>query len=533
VLLAGAVTCTVVLDRNSIQCSTDADCAAQFAGRPTCNQNYSVCVASGLQPLNCFLASADNPPTKDEDFLNACTVNYIHPAPSSIRQDTCLSVDNCNSAGLCADGGADAGPLTAPPTPDAGASPGGGGADAGATVLPPNCQDAVGGPVIHITGSSNFPPLLDKLTPIIKGTGLTPVFRTTDSCTGAGSMVRMSSGAFTSAHFMRDPTPGPAAVYAQYYDEAGRHNCTVGPSGVEVDIGESEISAETCGLTNDPLQVLQSPGAILPMLFVTPGGSMQRAISAEVARQVLGNGGIRADGMAINPWSNPAFFLVRGSGTATTRLIGKAIDVPVPPNKLWGTDQGQAETLATNLGRIVAEADGAIGILGADAYDQHRDSLKVLAFQAKRQLCAFNPDANSNLAGAIKDKINVRDGHYPIWGTLHFFAATGPDLTPISEAAGLFLPPFNPNAAVAENVLNAFIDASWIPECAMMVRRDQDLSPLRVNHPVFPCGCLFDAHVNGGMLPANSPCKPCESAADCHDPARPACSYHYCEAAGE
>jgi hypothetical protein len=513
-LLVASPECTALLDRNPVQCQTDADCE-HFAGHPYCRD--SVCVRSYLQPKDCFLATSTQPPRTLPEFLNQCSLNYL-PDPTGT---TCLSFDNCGRVAPSCGGASDAGIMGPPaaPAPEGGTpSPDAGTVDAGA--LPPNCEAAAGGPVIYLTGSSNFPPLLKKLAPIIHDlTGFTPVWKTTDSCTGASSMYPDSTGAFRSAHYINDPAPGGA--YAQYYDAQGAHSCMLG-GRVEVDVGESEIYADTCGLPKDLAHVRELPGPILPILFVVPNVSNgESAISAEAARQVFGNGG------HVAPWLNPALFFVRGTGTATTRLIGLAIDVPVPGQKFWGTDQGTAEKLAANLSAVQdpAEAHGAIGILGADFYDQNKLRLKALAFQAKGQLCAYLPDSSLN----TRDKINVRDGHYPIWGLLHFFVSLGSDGLPSDKSLAFlrqFAEPFSPE------ILDAFIEASWVPNCAMMVQRDAELGALIAETPTHPCGCRFDAKVSpSGKVPDG--CKACSSNDDCTDPLKPSCNFGYCEVEGK
>jgi hypothetical protein len=375
------------------------------------------------------------------------------------------------------------------------------------------------GSVVYMTGSSNFPPLLTKLSPIIKGlNGQTPVFKTTDSCTGARSMY--PKYLTTTDHILNDPVPGPNAVYAQYFDATGGHDCLINnPSGVPVDVGESEIFAETCGLQPDPDHVGEFPGPILPILFVVPIHSVESTISADAAREVLGNGG------HVMPWTDPAQYYVRGTGTATTRLVGLAINVPVPPYRFWGVDQGSAQKLATNLELVVSAAPArqSIGILGADFYDAHRGNLKALAFQASGQSCAYLPDSSL----FTRDKINVRDGHYPIWGTLHFFVSVA-NTTPVSAAAVTFLKPFS-LSPISEDIVDAFIDSSWVPDCAMNIQRSSELGlPGTDNPPPFPCGCHFDARVNDNKAPSG--CTPCTADSDCPDPQKPSCNFNFCEA---
>lgn len=502
-LIAGGA-CTILVDHSSVQCRTDADCA-QFEGHPVCRS--SLCVASGLCPNDCV----SGPPRSNSDFLNACTSSGLLGA----QVGECLAFDNCGRVGLCgpSDGGA---PLTPPALPDAGPP-----VEAGVGALPPlpMCRDSAAGrgSVVYISGSSNFIALLKKLAPIVTSqTGLVPVFRQTNSCTGARSMYPANA---QTDHIIRDPVPGPNAIFAQYYDADGSHDCLLGAGGVPVDVGESEIFPETCGLARDAEHVSHHPGPILPILFVVPKRSLESTISAAAARQVLGNGGL-------DPWTDISHIFIRAEGTATTRLIGLAIDVPVPPNHMWGIDQGSAQKLATALALVTdyGVARQSIGLLGADSYDTNRLDLKALAFQANGQGAAFLPDSTL----FSYDKINVRDGHYPIWGTLHFFAAVSGG-TFVSAAAQSFIEPFT-QAIYAQDILDAFIDSHWIPECAMKVQRLTEMGEFHTDlQPAYPCGCYFDARMSPSHT-APAACHACNTEADCAGtPATPACNYGYCE----
>ncbi len=506
--MLGAAACTVLLDRNASQCHSDSDCT-HFGGHPTCDVAHGVCVASGLQPADCFLGT----PEENSQFLNQCSLNYLPGEPAG----SCLTFD-CSPLGLCT--GSDAGDeLTPPPIADA-STPA---VEAGSAASIPNCIDDTAGRaranVVFLSGSSNFVALLKKMASIITTqTSLVPVFRITDSCTGARSMYPASA---TTDHIITDPAPG--GTYAQYYDAAGAHDCLLGSDGVAVDVGESEIFPETCGLQPDPMDVSHHPGPILPILFVVPKKSLESTISADAARYVLGNGGVGPAG-PVAPWTQPTSYYIRGAATATARLIGLAIGLPIPPNRLWGIDQGTAQKLAANLALVTdpTVADETIGLLGSDSYDADRFNLKALAFQAGDQECAYLPD--STLFSL--DKINVRDGHYPIWGTLHFYAAisNGAYVSPQAQA---FLVPFS-QSQLPIDFLNAFIDSSWVPECAMQVERLTEMGDFRTDmEPAYPCGCYFDTRVT---MKTPAGCNACMTANDCIDPAKPACNFGFCEA---
>jgi len=507
--LLGGVSCTVLLDHSSQQCQQDSDCH-DFGHHPYCDPKTKVCVASGLCPKDCIFGT----PTKPTDFLNQCS-------PCTLATDPTLpegQVGECLSYG----GGTmpDAG-LTNPPPGTVQTVPAG---------SPPStlCKNVAppGGQVLYMTGSSNFPPLLEKLAPAISANapGLTPVFKTTTSCAGVRSayLDPANPTKYFPDHVIHDPASATATDgYAQYYDPTiGKlANCMLGPSGATVDVGESEIFPETCGITKDPVNVAETPGPILAILFVAPYKTLQRAISSEAAREVFGEGGL-------DPWTEPKLFYVRGAGTATLQMVARQIGVP--PTKFWGIDQGTADAMAKNLvGQLdPAASNESIGILGADFYDRNRGGLKALAFQATDQLCAYTPDSNSNSVTLPRDKINVRDGHYPIWGSMHFFTVETD--SQVSDAARTFVSLFG-SPMIPMDMLDAFIDSGFVPDCAMMVDRDGELpGALMSRPPVYGCGCHFDSHVNPAPNFVPPTCVPCSDAMPCADTTK-ACHYGFCE----
>ena len=78
-----AAGCSFVLDKNTVQCTTNADCE-RFEDHPVCSAEQ-VCVASGLGPHGCFFGE----PTVTEEFNNACSTAQCQP------------FDNCERLGLC------------------------------------------------------------------------------------------------------------------------------------------------------------------------------------------------------------------------------------------------------------------------------------------------------------------------------------------------------------------------------------------------------------------------------------------------
>jgi hypothetical protein len=283
-----------------------------------------------------------------------------------------------------------------------------------------------------------------------------------------------------------------------------------------VDIGESDVFSSTCdGFGAPGGSIGEYVGPIQAMAFVVPGKSRETAITAEAARAVFGLGGAA-------PWTDPSLFFVRNSGTGTQQMIGHAIAVPAA--SFWGLDRGTAAEV-DSLMRVISDdtlAEQAIGIISTDWYDDDRVNLRALAFKAAGQECAYLPDSTE----FKKDKRNVRDGHYPIWGPVHFFTAVDNGV-PVSPGAQAFVSVVSvPN--VQQALLDAFIGSSLVPGCAMSVQRSSELGPLSPYSPPFQCGCYFEASpsVNGAAPPE---CTRCTTPNDCTDPRRPACNLGYCE----
>ena len=493
---SGLIACSVLVDRGAKQCSSEADCQRLLPGKSTtCDLARGVCVA--LPTVGVGGCIPPGPNVTSEQLPNVCT-----SAMCLVFFNGEHGLENGDQSPLIPpDGGA---PTS---TPDAGTSA----ADAGTVQLPPCYSPSAGRDnVVYLTGSSNFPPLLAKLGPfIISKTGYTPVYQVTSSCNGVKSV-------FSGVAKDRLITGRATYVTADGVLVA----CSLAAGGVTVDVGESDIFSTSCADSVDqPSDVGEYFGPIQAMVFAVPNYSTETVISAEMARAVFGKGG---DNMKATPWIDPRAYFVRNANTGTQQMIGRAINVGA--DRFWGTDYGTAANLAKQIGAVANDhAQQSIGIISSDYYDPTMNSFKELAFQAVGQLCGFWPDSSPY----VGDKRNVRDGHYPIWGPLHFFTRLDPAGAPSSAAAAAFVT----NVSVAEpdtDLLNAFIDASLVPSCAMRVQRSkEDLGPLTPYTPPIGCGCYFETRLAGGVAPAE--CTLCKTSQECSG-SRPACRLGYCEA---
>jgi hypothetical protein len=474
--------CTMLVDEDAVQCRSDADCSA-FPDHPLCGTG-GVCVSSGLGPPGCFYG----PPQSQGEFANACTTAQ------------CVSFDNCSRLGICQSGpitdnlvppanlGTTPAPVNAPPAPDI------------------FCADPSRPNLVYVTGSTNMLPLLQAVAPLMAASdpAYLVVFQPQTSCKGAAAMFDPDP----SKHVIKD-IPGN---WAFFYDAQGTKNyCKLAPEGNPVDVGESDVYARTCGYEPQP-GIADYMGPIQAITFVVPAGSSQRAISAEAAHLLFGEGGNQG---ALAPWTDPRMYFVRSSGTGTIQLASRAINVPA--SAWWGIDRLSSDNLRDSMEVVdPSVAEKAIGVLSSDFADRARANLRILAFQAAGQACGYLPDSSPTSF----DKLNVRDGHYPIWGPIHLYTATTNGVP--SAAADALVRRFSV-PRLEQKLIDAIVSGGYIPACAMRVKRDQEMGPLMSHQPQFSCGCYYDNRVN-----SRSTCTPCAGPGEC-PASRPACNYGYCE----
>ncbi len=486
--LSGA--CSVAIDRNDVQCTTDSDCTkfetADVQHAIFCRQG--VCVESNLGPKGCFAGT----PTSPTEYLNACT------------EAKSLAFDNCARLGIC---------LTGSPLPEPMAPPQGGGLTATVkSVEPPTVRCADAAPnVIYMTGTSDFGPLLKQVTPLLAPSGHRVVFLGAASCNGVNAV-------FNPANAVIKDVPGTAtksANYAYYFDDAGKQvSCTLDPEGKTVDIGVSNLFSSVCDPAYNPGDAVAGYlGPIVTFGFTVPATSRQQSISVEAAHLVFGLGGQNPLGAAASPWTAPQYYSVRNGGAGSTALAAELIRVP--RTAFWGVDRLSTDAIRDTL-LYASDVDKSIGILSIDYADKNRDNLRVLYLQAQGQLSGFLPDSTETSF----NKQNVRDGHYPLWGYVHFYTANI-NGSP-SPTAGAFVTRFSV-PKLDRDLVKAMIDASLVPQCAMRVARDSEMGPFVPNPYKFQCGCTFDYQTTG-----RTTCTTCTTANDCPADA-PACNYGFCE----
>jgi hypothetical protein len=318
-----------------------------------------------------------------------------------------------------------------------------------------------------------------------------------------------------------NPPMTASAVYAYFFDDNGNQTpCLLDSSGNTVDVGVSNLYAQTCSTSTTTYApgsgVSDYIGPVVPFVMSVPAASTQQSISAEAGHMAFGLGGHSGAIAGLKdalPWTDPTYFAIRNSGSGSTVLSSLVFEVP--KTKFWGVDRLSTDNLRDSL-LASTSPEQSLGILSIDYADKNRGNLRSLFLQAKGQTSGYLPDSNKNTF----DKMNVRDGHYPLWGYQHFFTVVGAGGVP-SDAAKAFVTRISVSR-LDQTLLDNLIGASLVPQCAMKVTRSAEVGDFSPQNGL-QCGCYFDYKTTG-----KTDCTPCQSASDC--PAnRNACNYGFCE----
>ena len=377
--------------------------------------------------------------------------------------------------------------------------------EAAAQVTPPTCA-SLPNPV-YIAGSSAVRNVLQALGAELSAAAdpTTLVYSGVGSCDGVNTIV---TGLKTSASTIYWPAGSTTSAA-----------CTPPAGGQVIDVGMADVFPTSCpGITTADLAgVGDFAGPVQSMNFVVPKAATQVAISAEAAYLTFGLG---AAGKT--DWNNPSLYKIRNFQSGTETMIALAINVPT--NKWLGVDQGGSGAMVTAIANATV-VDKTIGILASNEADiaDNRVTVKRLAFQPYGEACPLYPDSSFS----SRDKANVRNGAYQIWGPLHILTKVNAQGEPTNPRAKALIDTLlGVTVTPGVDVVRTEIEANTVPQCAMRVSRSTELGKPKAYSPVGACGCFFDSVVNGS---APSSCKSCTTDAQCPATA-PVCSHTFCEA---
>lgn len=303
---------------------------------------------------------------------------------------------------------------------------------------------------------------------------------------------------------------------ASYWTAAGtEQTCDLPLVGQAADYGSSAVFAGECpGVDAVPADVGDFSGPITPFVFIVSKASAETVISGPAGYFVYGFG---EQGQA-SPWTDEANIVKRDPNSAAAIVVAKAIGVPV--EKLKGVDAGSNGQSVT----LVAESQNpgaAIGFVSSEFAEANLSKINILAFQAYDQTCGYWPSSTSTGF----DKRNVRDGHYALWAASHFYAKVDAGGEPVTEGAQRIIGYFTGTkpAPAGVDIQKIAIEVGAIPECAMRVKRTEDVGPLASYAPENPCGCFFEATATGSTT-----CTACQGDGDCAAGGGK-CRFGYCE----
>ncbi|HRI68013.1 MAG TPA: hypothetical protein PK156_27440 [Polyangium sp.] len=450
----------------------------------------------GFQGLGCFRSDGDCKLTK-EQIPNACTDSPCMPFDNKIRLGLSAAddlPDVLDNTPIMFDS-PDPSPFPACPSPS-----------------PTN-------PVVVVVGSNAIKPIVDYVSTELSRNEnpVTVLFQGQSSCTGAAAILRNLAVKEEFTYWTYDMNGTPQ-----------ENHCTLAEQ--QADIGVSDVFATTCGPDMASVNATETLGPIQAMIFAAPRASTEKSISAEAARLVYGYEGSFNNGQFTSPpWTKPAHIQSRNAASGTQNLIGKFIGVPSTTFK--GHQNGSTGAMIASLtDPTLTDPNATIGLLDVVNGDKHSTEIRVLAFQAEGQHCAFQPNASE---GSL-DRRNVRDGHYVLWGPLHIF--TGPNVSPEASTVVKYLslekaPPLSGQTEAQSMIalLGATVRGRLVPACAMRVQRSSEGGPLSTLIPQNTCGCRFEAEAG---LDVSLACKPCTletEEADCTSPDAPKCNFGYCE----
>ena len=361
---------------------------------------------------------------------------------------------------------------------------------------------------VYVSGSSAVKPVLAQVSKILAAatTPVTIVYQSLGSCAG---MDAIANGTKVTATPIVWDANGVAGT------------CTIPATGTSSDIGVSDVFPTTCPNITLPAGQKDFLGPVQVMNFIAPLASSETSISQQAAYAILGYGGTQ---YPVAPWIDTSFMFIRPDTSGTKQMIATALGLAA--SKWKGTVKPGSGDVLTAVSTST-NANATIGILASDLADVNRDKVKILAYQHKGQSCGYYPDST----GTSFDKINVREGRYAIWGSLHIVTAVDAQNVPTSANAKALVNVFTRTGLTADQkktMIDAEAAAHVIPLCAMKVSRTTEVGAEASFQADEPCGCYYESKANAA---AGASCKACPNGdGDCTGGSNTHCRYGYCEA---
>jgi ABC-type phosphate transport system substrate-binding protein len=338
---------------------------------------------------------------------------------------------------------------------------------------------------VYMDGSSAFVPTVQSFAVKLAAetTPTTIVYLSPGSCSGVNVVATNADITGTANYFTLTGTT------------VNKLTCTLPTSGQKADIAVSDVFYGSCGSmapATQPATLKDFPGPVQAMEFVVPKANTSTSyLTAAEAQDIYGCGATAN----ISGFTSAAGIFCRDGSSGTQIIISGNIGLPAT-FPITCTSETSSGNMATAVaGYSLPQA--SIGFLGADVYDGQRANLNALAFQAVGQTGAFYADSTSG----VKDRQNVRDGHYPMWGYEHMMTYVGSDgKTPTSAAAAKVInlilgTATDPNVGDYVQIEGT---AGTVPLCAMSVQKLNDSPGYLSAAPTAPtCTCAYVKAASG------------------------------------
>lgn len=373
-----------------------------------------------------------------------------------------------------------------------------------------NCNDTTLYPnPIYLAGSSAFEPTAGKIAVKLAAqtTPYTLIYKGTASCDGPAAIRDNVTLTGNADHFTLNADGTTVAMGP----------CSLDAAPTKADVGVADVDYNACYGMPLPAGLGDFSGPVQAMQFVVPEANTTiTAISAEQAQDIWGCG---MSGM-IGMFTDELAIQQRNAQSGTQIMVSKYIGVPAANFK--GVANASGGNLVTSL-LAVAAPQTAIGFFASDGYDARRTTLNALAFRGFGQNKAYYADST---AAAI-DKKNVRDGHYQIFGPVHFIANIGTGIAPTGNAKKL-IDWVQGTAEIEAGKPLGYIDieanSGTVPQCAMKVARETDGGFLKPYKPAVSCSCYFEKVVTQS---SSADCVPCADSSTCAT--GKTCQSQFCE----
>ena len=192
-------------------------------------------------------------------------------------------------------------------------------------------------------------------------------------------------------------------------------------------------------------------------------------------------------------------------GIPISRWAG--VDVTILPVNASVANSQSAQEI--NALVVDPNPEAAVGYLAATNVDATTATrISVLAYKETGQSCAFYPDSTAT----AHDKVNVRDGHYSLWGPTHYITFVDSHGEPQNPNVGRLIAYVTGTSSTPGglDLLQLEAQMNLVPSCAMHVVRTSEMAPLVSYAPPNSCSCYYDYVATG-----QSTCQKCSRESDC------------------